>query len=88
MSSLSASTKLVASLRELSKEMEDSRVVKKILRVVPKKSDRSRWRLRCSRISTPCSWRVSLVVGRLRVAETANVEDVANGIERLLLTEG
>jgi hypothetical protein len=38
MSSLSASTKLVASLRELSKEMEDSRVVKKILRVVPKKS--------------------------------------------------
>jgi hypothetical protein len=28
------------------------------------------------------------LVGRLRVAEAANVEDVANGIERLLLTEG
>jgi hypothetical protein len=86
MSSLFASTKLVASLRELSKEMEDSRVVKKILRVVPKKS----WQVAVAieMLTDLNTMFVEGLVGRLRVAEAANVEDVANGIERLLLTEG
>jgi hypothetical protein len=81
---------LVASLRELGEEMEDSHVVRKILLVIPKK-------LRQVGVAIEMlvdlnAMTVEQLVGRLRVAEVADAEDAtdsvaADCVERLLLTE-
>ncbi|KAK8456488.1 hypothetical protein SEVIR_3G028601v4 [Setaria viridis] len=72
---------LVASLRELGEAMEDNHVVKKILRVVPKKMKQIAVAIDFNTTS------VEEVVGRLRVEEDADVKEAANDIRRLLLTE-
>jgi hypothetical protein len=74
---------LVASLRELGEHMEDSRVVKKILRVVPKK-------LKRAVVAIEMFTNFEEVVGRLRVAEDDDddeVKELTNRVEQLLLTE-
>jgi hypothetical protein len=80
---------LVASLREMGETLEDHRVVKKILRVVPK-------RLKQVAMATEMLTDLNMMtieelVGRLRVAEDADNNDakeaIAKGVEQLLLTE-
>ncbi|CAN6381799.1 unnamed protein product [Urochloa humidicola] len=80
---------LVASLRELGEAMEDSHVVKKILRVVPKK-----FKLVAVAIEMFTDFNTTSaeeVVGRPCVAEDVDVDEavdgIANSIGRLLLTE-
>ncbi|KAL6658537.1 hypothetical protein ACP70R_004123 [Stipagrostis hirtigluma subsp. patula] len=77
---------LVGSLRELGEEMKDSRVVRKILRVLPK-------RLKQVAVSIQMlldldAMSVEELLGRLRVAEEQDdVEGESAGPARLLLTE-
>ncbi|KAL6602903.1 hypothetical protein ACP70R_043264 [Stipagrostis hirtigluma subsp. patula] len=77
---------LVGSLRELGEEMKDSRVVRKILRVLPK-------RLKQVAVSIQMlldldAMSVEELLGRLRVAEEQDdVEEESAGPARLLLTE-
>jgi hypothetical protein len=80
---------LVTSLRELGEEMPDSRVVKKVLRVVPKK-------LRQVAVAVEMfgdlnTMSMEELVGRLQVAEDADAEDqgATNGghTEQLMLTK-
>ena len=78
--------RLVASLRELGEAMEDSRVVKKILRVVPKKMKQVAVAIEMLMDLNTMS--VEELVGRLRVAEEPrDVDEEMGGAGRLLLTE-
>jgi hypothetical protein len=82
--------RLVTSLRELDEKMEDGHVVRKILRLVPKK---------LRQVAVAIEMLVDLdtmtmeeLVSRLRMAEAADIEDVAygmtaDGVECLLLME-
>jgi hypothetical protein len=74
---------LVASLRELGEEMEDSRVVKKILPVVPRKLRQVV--VAIEMLTDLNTMFMEGLVGRLRVAEAT---DVVNDVGWLLLTEG
>lgn len=77
---------LVASLRELGEAMEDSRVVKKILRVVPKKMKQVAVAIEMLLDLNTMS--VEELVGRLRVAEEPrDIDEETGGAGRLLLTE-
>ncbi|KAF0894023.1 hypothetical protein E2562_033807 [Oryza meyeriana var. granulata] len=77
---------LVASLRELGEAMEESRVVKKILRVVPKKMKQVAVAIEMLMDLNTMS--VEELVGRLRVAEESrDVDEETGGAGRLLLTE-
>ncbi|KAL6633643.1 hypothetical protein ACP70R_026314 [Stipagrostis hirtigluma subsp. patula] len=77
---------LVTSLRDLGETMEDSRVVKKILRVVPKKLKQVA--VAIEMFLDLNTLPVDELVGRLRVAEQADEEDEkTGGAARLLLTE-
>lgn len=77
---------LTASLRDLGEEMEDSRVVKKVLRVVPKRLKQVA--VAIEMLADMDVMSVEELVGRLQVAEDADAEDhvEAHG-EQLLLTE-
>jgi hypothetical protein len=79
---------LAAELCALREKMEDKRVVKKMLRVVPAKYNQ----IACSMEMFADLKKMSLdeLVGRLRVAEErcgGNIESAADGVGRLLLTE-
>ena len=76
---------LVGSLRELGETLEDSRVVKKILRVVPKKFKQVA--VAIEMLTDLNTTSMEELVGRLRVAEDADVEEATDGVGRLLLTE-
>lgn len=80
---------LVASLRELGEEMEDSRVVKKVLRVVPKRLKQVA--VAIEMLADIDTMEIEELVGRLQVAEDADAEDqAASSVEhagQLLLTE-
>jgi hypothetical protein len=80
---------LVASLRELGEEMEDSRVVKKVLRVVPKRLKQVA--VAIEMLADIDTMEIEELVGRLQVAEDADAEDqAASSAEhagQLLLTE-
>jgi hypothetical protein len=69
---------LVASLRELSEEMEDSRVVTKILCVILKKFRQVG--VVIEMLVDLNTMTVEQLVGRLCVAEAADAEDVADGV--------
>ncbi|KAG8053091.1 hypothetical protein GUJ93_ZPchr0001g29702 [Zizania palustris] len=81
--------RLVSSIRELGEKVEDSRVVKKILRVIPKK-----WKHVAVSIEMLLDLNIMSIeelVGRLRVAEDADNDEVKEAAEevagRLYLTE-
>ncbi|XP_062230147.1 uncharacterized protein LOC133927761 [Phragmites australis] len=76
---------LVGSLRELGEAMEDSRVVKKVLRVVPKKMKQVA--VAIEMLADINAMSVEDLVGRLRVAEDADAEEATGDAGRLLLTE-
>ncbi|KAL6639641.1 hypothetical protein ACP70R_023372 [Stipagrostis hirtigluma subsp. patula] len=77
---------LVASLRELGEDMEDSRVVRKILRVLPKRMKQVAVSIQMLLDLKTMS--VEELLGRLRVAEEQDdVEEEAGAAGRLLLTE-
>jgi hypothetical protein len=81
---------LIASLRELGEEMEDSRVVRKILHVIPKKLRQVR--VAIEMLADLDTMTVEQLVGRLCAVDVADAEDVVDGvaadcIEQLLLTE-
>jgi len=80
---------LVDKLGELGEEMEDSRVVKKMLRVVRKRYKQVAVSIEMHSDLNKMS--VEELIGRLRVAEDADAEEAADGIEKgvqqLLLTE-
>ncbi|XP_072146608.1 uncharacterized protein [Setaria viridis] len=76
---------LVASLCELGEPMEDSRVVKKILCMVPKKMKQVAVAIEMFMDFDTTS--VEEVIGRLRVAEDADLEEVTNSVGRLYLIE-
>ncbi|WVZ83270.1 hypothetical protein U9M48_030436 [Paspalum notatum var. saurae] len=77
---------LVASLREMGETLEDHRVVKKLLRVVPKKFKQVA--VAIEMLTDLKTATVEEFVGRLCVAEDADKEDaqeVAEGVGRLML---
>lgn len=78
---------LAAELRELGEKMEEERVVKKMLRVVPAKYNQ----IACSieMFADLKTMSMEELVGRLRVAEErcGGVEVAANSAGQLLLTE-
>jgi hypothetical protein len=79
---------LASELRALGENMEDERVVKKMLRVVPTKYNQ----IACSIEMFADLKKMSLddLVGRLRVAEErcgSSIESAADGVGHLLLTE-
>jgi hypothetical protein len=76
---------LVGRLRELGEAMEDSRVVKKVLRVVPKKMKQVT--VAIEMLADINAMSVEDLVGRLRVAEDADAEEATGDAGRLLLTE-
>ncbi|CAN6238160.1 unnamed protein product [Urochloa humidicola] len=80
---------LITSLRELGEEMPDSRVVKKMLRVVPKKLKQVA--VAVEMFGNLDTMAVEELVGRLQVAEDADAEEqeATNGGQtgQLLLTE-
>ena len=80
---------LVDKLGELGEEMEDSRVVKKMLRVVRKRYKQVAVSIEMHSDLNKMS--VEELIGRLRVVEDADAEEAADGIEKgvqqLLLTE-
>jgi hypothetical protein len=80
---------LVASLREMGETLEDHRIVKKILRVVPKRLKQVAMAIEM--LTDLNTTTIEELVGRLRVAEDVDNDDakqaVAEGIEQLLLTE-
>jgi len=80
---------LVDKLGELGEEMEDSHVVKKMLRVVRKRYKQVAVSIEMHSDLNKMS--VEELIGRLRVAEDADAEEAADGIEKgvqqLLLTE-
>jgi hypothetical protein len=78
--------RLVTSLRELDEKMEDGHVVRKILRLVPKK---------LRQVAVAIEMLVDLdtmtmeeLVSRLRMAEAADIEDVAYGMTAVPATHG
>ncbi|WVZ49278.1 hypothetical protein U9M48_000650 [Paspalum notatum var. saurae] len=82
---------LVSGLRELGEEVKDGRVVRKVLRVVPKK-----WKQVAVSIEMLLdleTMKMEELIGRLRVVEDADAEDAKEnevGVERtgqLYLTE-
>ena len=79
---------LIDKLGELGEEMEDSRVVKKMLRVVRKRYKQVAVSIEMHSDLNKMS--VEELIGRLRVAEDADAEEAADGIEKgvqqLLLT--
>jgi hypothetical protein len=77
---------LTASLRDLGEVMEDSHVVKKILRMVPKKMKQVV--VAIEMLAHINSMSIEELVGRLQVAEDADTEEHAVGnAGQLLLTE-
>lgn len=80
---------LVASLREMGETLEDHRVVKKILRVVPKRLKQVA--VAIEMLTDLNTTTIEELVGRLRVAEDADnddaKQDITEGVEQLLLTE-
>mgnify|MGYP003703346709 CR=1 FL=1 len=65
--------RLTASLRDLGEEMEDSRMVKKVLRVVPKRLKQVA--VAIEMLADMDVMSVEELVGRLQVAEDADAED-------------
>ena len=80
---------LITSLRELGEKIEDSRVVKKVLRVVPRRLKQCA--VAIEMFGDLNNMSIEELVGRLQVAEDADAEDreVTNGgnAGQLLLTE-
>ena len=77
---------LVGSLREMGETLEDGRVVKKILRVVPKKMKQVA--VAIEMLADINAMSVEELVGRLQVAEEADAEEpAADHAGRLFLTE-
>ena len=77
---------LVANLRELGEKMEEVRVVKKMLRVVPARYNQ--FAVSIEMLMDLKTMSLEELVGRLHVAEDrCGVEAAADGVERLLLTE-
>jgi hypothetical protein len=80
---------LVASLREMGETLEDHRVVKKILRVVPKRLKQVA--MATEMLTNLNKMTIEEPVGRLRVAEDADNDDtkeaILEGVEQLLLVE-
>jgi hypothetical protein len=82
---------LVASLREMGETLEDHRVVKKILRVVPKRLKQVA--VAIEMLTDLNTTTIEELVGWLRVAEDADVDNAkakevaTEGVRQLLLTE-
>ncbi|WVZ58939.1 hypothetical protein U9M48_009154 [Paspalum notatum var. saurae] len=82
-------TGLVGSLREMGETIAESRVVKKILRVVPRRLKQVA--VAVEMFADLDTAKIEEVIGRLRVAEDADKEDaleVTEGVGRLMLQQG